>query len=66
MRTYKVRSLSRDTARCLGSNCRQKDRCARHLQIKIDKEQNVDTMWVVYADALRNSAEPCEYHIGEL
>lgn len=66
MRTYKARSLSRDVARCLGSNCRQKDSCARHLQIKFDKEHNVDTMWIVYADALRNSAEPCEYHIGEL
>lgn len=66
MATYKARFLPRDMARCYGKNCKQKDKCARHLQIKLDKEHNFDTMWVVHADALRDSAEQCDFMIGEM
>jgi len=66
MARHKFRSLPRDVARCEGSNCRQKDKCARHTQIEQDRKHGTDTTWIVYADASRNDVEPCEYMIGEL
>jgi hypothetical protein len=65
MATYKVRSLPRDTARCEGSNCRQKNQCARHTQIEKDREFGIDTTWIVYADASRNEVD-CDFMIGEM
>lgn len=66
MVTYKARFLPRDIARCLGNNCNQKEACARHTQIELDKQHDFDTMWIVYADALRDSAEQCDFMIGEM
>jgi len=63
MVTYKVRTLPNDVARCYGTNCTQKDSCARHKQIALDKEFGNNSIWVVYTDSPR-SGDECEVKIG--
>lgn len=63
-RTYVVRTLGNDVARCVGSNCRQKRNCIRHLQIELDKQGDNRYARFVYVDALLDRADECSIQIG--
>ena len=62
---YKSRSLAKDVSRCKGSNCYQKNTCARHVQLIRDKDMDYNPWdWVPVGDFLRHTDE-CTLRIEE-